>query len=203
MFSDDAVLYRPAAFALAALSTLILALALTQSAPAAGGRTAETAKKKCKKAKKSASAAKKKKCRKRVKPVVLLPPLPGSLTRAKLTWTAAADIDLDLWVWDATGASGKAASNSISGTSFSPESIGTGGAGSETFTDNQYVPGHRQFSYGICYQSGNVIPANFTLVYFTSDGVSHTLTGTLNAFGSTATAPDGITIPPPASWCHG
>src|SRR3954452_20029197 len=117
---------------LALIAALALMVATVGTSASASGGSAVAAKKKCKK-KKQADSAKKKKCKKKGTGTGTTTP-PISMLRATLTWTGGGDsTDYDLYVFDPSGATGRAVSNPIPKSSFSPNAKGT--PGSETFTD--------------------------------------------------------------------
>jgi uncharacterized protein YfaP (DUF2135 family) len=161
----------------AALLTLALLGATMGASAAASGGNAVAAKK-CKK--------KKKKCKR-----------PAPIVRATLTWSngGASDVDLDLFVFDASGnraSNGPAPGDAIPNTTLSPDATGT--AGMETFTDNAPRP-LRSLSYAVCYMVGGSVHTPFTLTYVTDDGVTHTDSQNPGAlFGFEY--PDGPLIPP-------
>jgi hypothetical protein len=152
-----------------------LALVLSVAVPvggASGGAGAEIAKKKkCKKGKKKANSAKKKKCKKKKKKGQDKPPAP--VVRATITWTEAGsdDADLDLFVFDANGATAAKGASAIPNSTMSADLQGP--AGSETFTDLAPKP-LRTLSFAVCYQVGGSVHAPFTITYITADGQSHT-----------------------------
>jgi hypothetical protein len=153
---------------------LLLTIALVASVPAGnaagpGGNNAAAAKKKkCKK--KKPHAAKKKKCKKKKKKQTVAP-----LVRATLNWSngGADDVDMDLFVFDASGQRAGNGSDAIPSSTLSPDL--TGPSGSETFTDLAFNL-HRPLSFGVCYQVGGSVHTDFTITYVTADGVSHSET---------------------------
>jgi hypothetical protein len=185
----------PALIAIAALS---IAVTVGSAAGASGGHAVAAKKKKCKKkSKSSAESAKKKKCKKKKKtaPVV----------RATLTWSngGSNDVDMDLFVFGASGHAGNG-SDTISSSTLSPDV--TGPAGSETFTDLAFNQ-KRSLSFGVCYMVGGSVHTDYTITYVTADGVTHTETraddGTPPSLGSSAHVnyPGGISIP--SDYCPG
>jgi hypothetical protein len=169
---------------------------VVSAAAASNGAPTATIAKKCKKKSHSAGEAKKKKCKKSgsgspATPVAPPQP-PHPQVRATLTWDTGADIDL--WAFDAAGNLGKASyPEGIANTTWSGDEIN---GGPETFTDNIFtVPSGRAFSFAVCYYGlGSQLapfPTNFTIVYVTPDGVSHTATGVLSGIGANSTIPGG------------
>ncbi|MGA8217886.1 MAG: hypothetical protein WB771_04930 [Solirubrobacterales bacterium] len=168
---------------LALLALLALTITATVGAAAsASGGTAVVAKKKkkrCKKKKKKHSATsakkKKKKCKKKKQQQQQPPQTPAtpvSAVRATLTWTGGADnTDYDLYVFDPSGSFGRAASNPIPSSTFSPNAVGP--TGNETFTDLDFGQ-HRAFAFGVCYQDGGSNPVTYSIDYVTADGAHHT-----------------------------
>ncbi|HEY1236806.1 MAG TPA: hypothetical protein VGE91_00615, partial [Solirubrobacterales bacterium] len=153
---------------------MLLTIALVASVPAGsaagtgGDNAAAAKKKKCKK--KKPHAAKKKKCKKKKKQQTVAP-----IVRATLNWSngGADDVDMDLFVFDASGQRAGNGSDAIPSSTLSPDV--TGPAGSETFTDLAFNL-HRPLSFGVCYQVGGSVHTDFTITYITADGVSHTET---------------------------
>ena len=156
--------------ALLAILALTLSVTVGTAATAAGGSAAEIAKKK-KINKKNAGSSKKKKCKKKKKGE----DKPAPLVRATITWSNAdaADADLDLFAFDASGGIARPGSTTIANTTTSADVTGLNG--SETFTDLAPKP-LRAFSFGVCYQVGGSAHAPFTITYITADGQSHTET---------------------------
>jgi hypothetical protein len=184
----------PALIAIAALS---IAVTVGSAAGASGGHAVAAKKKKCKKkSKSSAESAKKKKCKKKKKAPVV---------RATLTWSngGSNDVDMDLFVFGASGHAGNG-SDTISSSTLSPDV--TGPAGSETFTDLAFNQ-KRDLSFGVCYKVGGSVHTDYTITYVTADGVTHTETraddGTPPSLGSSAHVnyPGGISIP--SDYCPG
>jgi hypothetical protein len=179
---------------------LLLTIALVASVPAGtaagrGGDNAVAAKKKCKK--KKPHAAKKKKCKKKKKKQEVVAPL----VRATLNWSngGADDVDMDLFVFDASGQRAGNGSDAIPSSTLSPDL--TGPSGTETFTDLAFNQ-HRQLSFGVCYQVGGSVHTDYTITYITADGVSHTDTRAGdNSLGSSdhVDYPGGAPIP--AGYC--
>ncbi len=151
---------------LALLALLALTISATVGATAsASGGSAVAAKKKCKKKKNHAASAKKKKCKKKKA-------APVSLVRATLTWSGGADnTNYDLYIFDPSGSFGRAASNPIPSSAFSPNAVGP--SGTETFTDLNFGQ-HRAFQFGVCYQDGGSNPVTYSIDYVTADGAHHT-----------------------------
>lgn len=95
------------------------------------------------------------------------------LIRATLTWSNAdnpGNTDLDLFVFDASGARAGNGANAIPNSQISADVVG--GSGTETFTDLAPNP-LRPFSYGVCYKTGGSAHVNLTITYITADGVPH------------------------------
>jgi hypothetical protein len=189
---------------LAALLGLAMTFATTTASSARSG-DAVAAKKKCKKkkGKKSAAAAKKKKCKKKkqqpqppAQPVA--PPAPQALVRATLSWTS--DNDVDLHAFDSTGnhagyGTGGQIENTIPNSSFSGD-VQT--AGSESFTDNIFVPGgpsNREFAYVACLWNVDNADINYTVTFTGVARDGSTVTRTLQ--GTPSNGPDAIPIPMP------
>ena len=146
--------------ALAAFTTATIGA----SASAAGGN-AVAAKKKCKK--KKASSAKKKKCKKKKTTTA-----PISMVRATLTWSGGGgNTDYDLYVFDPSGGTGRAVSNPISNSSFSPNAESS--SGTETFTDLNFGA-HRAFAFGVCHQDGGNDGSTYSIDYVSASGVHFT-----------------------------
>ena len=176
--------------ALVVIGALSIAVTAGSAAGPSGGH-AVAAKKKCKKkkSKSSAESAKKKKCKKKKKvaPVV----------RATLNWSngGSDDVDMDLFVFDASGQRAGNGSDTIPSSTISPDL--TGPAGSETFTDLAFNQ-RRPLSFGVCYQVGGSVHTDYTITYVTADGVSHTDTRAGdNSLGSSdhVDYPGGAPIP--------
>jgi hypothetical protein len=144
-----------------------LAVTITAAGATAGASSgnAVAAKKKCKK-KKHATSAKKKSCKKRKN----VPPV--SVVRATLTWSGGGDsTNYDLYVFDSSGRIGRATSDAIPASVFSPNV--TGSSGTETFTDldaNQ----HRVFSFGVCHQDGGNDGSSYSIEYVSANGTHFT-----------------------------
>jgi hypothetical protein len=150
---------------LALVAALALMVATVGATASASGGTAVAAKKKCKK--KKASSAKKKKCKKKG---TTTPPI--SMVRATLTWSGGGDnTDYDLYVFDPSGGTGRAASNPIAKTSFTPN--GKGSSGSEAFTDLDFGA-HRAFGFGVCHQDGGNDGSSYSIEYVSASGVHFT-----------------------------
>jgi hypothetical protein len=187
--------------ALVAIAALSVAMAVGPAAGASGGH-AVAAKKKCKKkkSKSSAESAKKKKCKKKKKQAAVAP-----VVRATLNWSngGSNDVDMDLFVFGASGHAGNG-SDTISSSTLSPDV--TGPSGSETFTDLAFNQ-KRDLSFGVCYMVGGSVHTDYTITYVTADGVTHTETraddGNPPSLGSSAHVnyPGGISIPD--NYCPG
>jgi hypothetical protein len=150
---------------LALIAALALMVATVGATASASGGSAVAAKKKCKK--KKAHSAKKKKCKKKK---TTTPPI--SMLRATLTWSGGGDnTDYDLYVFDPSGATGRAASNPISNSSFSPNEKGT--SGTETFTDLNFGA-HRTFDFGVCHQDGGNDGSSYSIDYVSASGAHFT-----------------------------
>jgi hypothetical protein len=178
--------------AIAIVAALAVAITTAGATAGASSGSAVTAKKKCKK--KKAHSAKKKKCKKKKKTT----PAPISMVRATLTWSGGGDsTDYDLYVFDPSGATGRAASNPILSSSFSPNAVGS--SGSEAFTDLDFGQ-HRAFQFGVCKQAGSNDGSTYNIDYVTADGVHHTDTQSGHGDGYAAkydgppppTAPNGF-----------
>jgi hypothetical protein len=186
----------------ALVSIAALAVAVTAGpAMSASGGHAETAKKKCKKkSKSSAEAAKKKKCKKKKKKSV------APVVRATLNWSngGADDVEMDLFVFDASGHQAGNGSNTIPSSTLSPDVAGP--AGSETFTDLAFNQ-KRPLSFGVCYMVGGSVHTDYTITYVTADGVGHTETraddGTPPNLGSSAHVNYSGGAPIPDNYCPG
>lgn len=103
-------------------------------------------------------------------------PVPGQtpLVRATVTWGNSDNpnnTDIDLFVFDASGARAGNGANAIPNSILSPDVIG--GTGTESFTDLAPNP-LRPLSFGVCYKTGGSAHTKFTINYVTSDGVPHT-----------------------------
>jgi len=179
---------------LLAIAALTVAVGVGPAAGASGGQ-AVAAKKKCKKkAKNSAESAKKKKCKKKKKKAE------APVVRATLNWSngGSDDVDMDLFVFDASGQRAGNGSDAIPSSTLSPDL--TGPAGSETFTDLAFSQ-HRALSFGVCYHVSGSVHTDYTITYVTADGVSHTETraddGNPPSLGSEAHVnyPGGAPIP--------
>jgi hypothetical protein len=152
---------------LALIAALALMVATVGATASASGGSAVAAKKKCKK-KKKAQSAKKKKCKKKKGTTTT----PISKVRATLTWSGGGDnTDYDLYVFDPSGGTGRAVSNQVSKTSFTPNAIGS--SGTETFTDLDFGA-HRAFAFGVCHQDGGNDGSSFTIDYVSASGVNFT-----------------------------
>jgi hypothetical protein len=175
---------------LALLAILALTIGATVGATAsASGGHAVAAKKKCKK-KKHAASAKKKKCKKKKNGggggggTTNTP-----LVRATLTWSAGGDsTDYDLYVFDPSGATGRAGSDPISNSSFSANAKGT--PGTETFTDLNFGA-HRAFAFGVCHQDGGNDGSTYSIDYVSASGVHFTDTQAGTGDGYNARYSDG------------
>ncbi len=152
--------------ALVALAAFMITATVGGSASASGGH-AVAAKKKCKK--KKASSAKKKKCKKK-KGGANTP-----LVRATLTWSngGSNQVDMDLFVFDASGHQAGNGADTIPESTISPDL--TGPQGSETFTDQAFNQ-KRPLSFGVCYTQSESTHTDYTITYVTADGVTHTET---------------------------
>jgi hypothetical protein len=188
----------PAAIVALALAALTIT-ATAGVGTSAGDPIAQTAGlKKClKKAKTIEDKAKrkkaKKKCRKKFGAVA-----PVSVVRAKLEWFngGSNDVDMDLFVFDASGNRAGNGADTIPQSSLSADVQGP--AGSETFTDlNGNL--HRPFGFGVCYTVGGSVHTDYTITYITSDGASHTDTragdNSLGSSGHVDYPADGVAIP--------
>ncbi len=145
------------------ISVSLLVGTVAASAGAAHDARAVAAKKKskCKKKKKGFTSAKKKKKCKHVLTI------PGPIVRATITWPSG---EVDLHAFDATGnRSGIAFPCSTNPCSISQgipngtHSPDANNGGSETFTDNVFVPGgpaNREFAYAVCFYTSTTV--NFT-----------------------------------------
>ena len=146
------------------ISASLLVGTVAASAGAAGSHDARAVaakkKSKCKKKKKGFTSAKKKKC----KHVLTIP---GPIVRATITWPSG---EVDLHAFDASGnrsgiafpcnTNPCAMSEGIPNGTHSPDA---NNGGSETFTDNVFVPGgpaNREFAYAICFYTSTTV--NFT-----------------------------------------
>jgi hypothetical protein len=149
---------------LAIMAALAVGITTIGGTASASGGNAVAAKKKCKK--KKATSAKKKKCKKK-KGAANTP-----LVRATLTWSngGADDIDMDLFVFDASGHQAGNGSDTIPLSTISPDL--TGPQGTETFTDQAFNQ-KRPLSFGVCYMVGGSVDVDFTITYVTADGVTH------------------------------
>ena len=150
---------------LAIMAALAVGITTIGGTASASGGNAVAAKKKCKK--KKATSAKKKKCKKKKKGAANTP-----LVRATLTWSngGADDIDMDLFVFDASGHQAGNGSDTIPLSTISPDL--TGPQGTETFTDQAFNQ-KRPLSFGVCYMVGGSVDVDFTITYVTADGVTH------------------------------
>jgi hypothetical protein len=177
----------------AALAMGVTTVAASASASSSG---AVAAKKKCKK--KKAHSAKKKKCKKKKKGGAT------TLVRATLTWSngGASDVDMDLFVFDASGNRAGNGSDTIPQSTLSPDV--TGPSGTETFTDLAFNQ-KRPLSFGVCYTVGGSVHTDYTITYVTADGVSHTETraddGTPPSPGSSGHFDYPAGAPIPAGYC--
>jgi hypothetical protein len=172
---------------LAVVAALALSITIAGTTASASGGTAVAAKKKCKK--KKPQAAKKKKCKKKK--------ASAPVVRATLNWSngGSDDVDMDLFVFDASGNRAGNGSDTIPSSTLSPDV--TGPAGSETFTDLAFNQ-RRPLSFGVCYQVGGSVHTDYTITYVTADGVSHTDTRAGdNSLGSSdhVDYPGGAPIP--------
>jgi uncharacterized protein YfaP (DUF2135 family) len=150
---------------LALIAALALMVATVGASASASGGSAVAAKKKCKK--KKAQSAKKKKCKKKGTTTALI-----SKVRATLTWTGGGDnTDYDLYVFDPSGGTGRAVSNPISNSSFTPNVIGS--SGTETFTDGNFGA-RRAFAFGVCHQDGGNDGSSFSIEYLSANGTTFT-----------------------------
>jgi hypothetical protein len=150
------------------VALVALLVGVVAAGPASGDPVAGAAKKKCKKGFKKVKKHGKVKCKKKAKP-------PAPVVRATLTWHdgGAADVDMDLYVFDSSGSRAGNGSNAIPLSSLSPDV--TGPAGQETFTDNLFTPqAARDLSFGVCYTVGGSVHTPYSITYVTADGVSHT-----------------------------
>jgi hypothetical protein len=184
---------------LALLATLALMLTATFGGAASADPVAQTAGlKKClKKAKRIQDPVKRKKakkrCRKKFAPVA-----PVSVVRATLNWFngGSNDVDMDLFVFDASGNRAGNGADAIPQSSLSADVQGP--SGSETFTD-QNAGLHRPLSFGVCYTVGGSVHTDYTITYVTADGSTHTDTRAGdNSLGSSFHVDypaDGVAIP--------
>ncbi len=172
------------------LAILVIAASLlvgTVAANAGAARDARAvaAKKKCKK-KKGFRTAKKRKCKHRLT-------IPGPIVRATITWPSG---EVDLHAFDTAGnrsgiavpcsANPCAMFEGIPNGTHSPDA---NNGGSETFTDNIFVPGgaaNREFAYAICFYANttvtftgvNRLGQSQTLPVIGASGEGHSLTVT-------------------------
>jgi hypothetical protein len=114
-----------------------------------------------------------------------------------LNWSngGSDDVDMDLFVFDASGQQAGNGSDTIPSSTLSPDL--TGPAGSETFTDLAFNQ-KRPLSFGVCYTVGGSVHTDYTITYVTADGVSHTDTRAGdNSLGSSdhVDYPGGAPIP--------
>jgi hypothetical protein len=190
---------------LALVAALALMVATVGATASASGGGAVVAKKKCKK-KKHAASAKKKKCKKKNNGGAGGGGGNTPLVRATLTWSngGSADVDMDLFAFDASGHQAGNGSDAIPLSTLSADV--TGPQGTETFTDlasNQKRP----LSFGVCYLVSGSVHTDYTITYVTADGVSHTETraddGVPPSLGSSAHVnyPGGAPIPD--NYCPG
>jgi hypothetical protein len=150
---------------LALIAALALMVATVGASASAPGGSAVAAKKKCKK--KKAQSAKKKKCKKKGATAPLI-----SMVRATLTWSDGGDsTNYDLYVFDPSGGTGRAVSNPISKSSFTPNA--TGSSGTETFTDLDFGA-HRAFAFGVCHQDGGNDGSTYSIEYVSANGTHFT-----------------------------
>ena len=183
---------------LALVAVMALMVATVGASASASGGNAVAAKKKCKK--KKASSAKKKKCKKK-KGAANTP-----LVRATLNWSngGSNQVDMDLFVFDASGHQAGNGADTIPESTLSPDL--TGPQGSETFTDLAFNQ-KRPLSFGVCYTQSESIHTDYTITYVTADGVTHTETraddGTPPSLGDPAHVnyPGGAPIPD--NYCPG
>jgi hypothetical protein len=188
-----------ALLALLALAAFTITATIGGSASASSGN-AVAAKKKCKKKKKQAASAKKKKCKKKKGNTNT------SLVRATLNWSngGSDDVDMDLFVFDASGHQAGNGSDTIPESVLSPDL--TGPQGSETFTDQAFNQ-KRALSFGVCYMVSGSVHTDYTITYVTADGATHTETraddGVPPSLGSAAHVnyPGGAPIPD--NYCPG
>lgn len=167
--------WKSSGIAVVAILSLTITAAIGPAA-SAGDEIARTAgSKKClKKAKKIQDPVKRKKAKKKCRKKKGLTGMP--YLRATLRWTGGvAATDLDLYVFDPSGAtaSSRAGSNPIPNTTFSGNAIGP--SGTETFTDLIAIfPGAREFKFGVCHQEdGGWTGGSYTIEWFTADGNHH------------------------------
>jgi hypothetical protein len=183
--------------------TLVAAMALMvatvgASASASGGN-AVAAKKKCKK-KKKATSAKKKKCKKK-KGAANTP-----LVRATLNWSngGSNQVDMDLFVFDASGHQAGNGADTIPQSTISPDL--TGPQGSETFTDLAFNQ-KRPLSFGVCYTQSESTHTDYTITYVTADGVTHTETRADDGIPPSLGGPAHVNYPGgapiPGNYCPG
>jgi hypothetical protein len=187
---------RNALVALAIVALLVGAAAGTAVSSSSGGGSAEVAKKKkCKKGKKGADSAKKKKCKKKKKKPA--GPAPEPTVRATLSWDQP-PVDLDLYVFDTAGNSGRLSGNAIPSSSFATHVAN--GLTHETFTDQIFNKPGRAFSFGVCYQDGGNNPTIVSLVYIMPDGTTRSGNVLLNGEGASQSFDGGAPIP--ANFCN-
>jgi hypothetical protein len=173
---------------IAALALMVATVGATASA-SGGARLRRRRSKK----KKKAQSAKKKKCKKKKGTTTT----PISKVRATLTWSGGGDnTDYDLYVFDPSGGTGRAVSNQVSKTSFTPNAIGS--SGTETFTDLDFGA-HRAFAFGVCHQDGGNDGSSFTIDYVSASGVNFTDS---QAGTGMATTPDTATAAEPRPTTH-
>jgi hypothetical protein len=145
------------------VAALAMAIPITAGAATAAPGASVAAKKKCKR-------HAHKKCKRKRKSDATRSPV----IRATLMWSndLGADVDMDLFVFDADGNRAGNGSNTIPFSSITPDFAGP--AGFETFTDSLFAPqAVRDLSFGVCYTAGGSVHTPFTLTYVTADGVVH------------------------------
>jgi hypothetical protein len=183
--------------ALLALVAFTITATVSAAASASGGN-AVAAKKKCKK-KKHATSAKKKKCKKKK-------PANTPLVRATLNWSngGSDQVEMDLFVFDASGHQAGNGSDTIPLSTLSPDL--TGPQGTETFTDQAFNQ-KRPLSFGVCYTNSESTHTDYTITYITADGASHTETraddGVPPSLGGPAHVNYAGGAPIPDNYCPG
>ncbi len=198
----------PALLVLLALVAFTITATVGGAASAASGNAVAAKKKKKKKCKKGfvKKKVKAKKGKKKFKCVKKKGVANTPLVRATLTWSngGAPDVDMDLFVFDASGQQAGNGSDAIPLSTLSPDQ--TGPAGTETFTDLAFNQ-KRPLSFGVCYTVSGSVHTDYTITYVTADGASHTETraddGTPPSLGSSAHVnyPGGAPIPD--NYCPG
>jgi hypothetical protein len=173
---------------------LMLATAVGAASAGASGPSAVAAKK-CK-SHRSAASAKKRKCKRRMTPPI---GLPGPLVRATITWPAG---EVDLHAFDASGNRSGISTTCTSNPCPMSEGIPNGvhsadsnNGGSETFTDNIFVPNgttNREFAYVICFYTSTTV--TFTGVNRFGQSNSVPVTGAAGE-GHSLTITGGPTVP--------